>query len=954
MNDLTILSQALRHSRRTFLLRTASTVAFPLSLAACGGGDHDNTPAAGAGTGSGGTGGTGTGSGTTPIVALTQSKAKGTIALPAGSTVTIANVGNALSANAPAVDGSFDFVSAAESEMFAVAVGPGGKMVLCGLLQAGSATSSTQLSARSTAVCLAYTVLGVGVYLPSTQEQYVEAIQASPTLTVLETAVAAAIVARGEAWLDLTDPALKSALAAMQAALSPTALAGSATMASRSRSQSVAGPASEGAVHTQGMAIDKTARTSGIQVTGDGLGTITLTNSYRRRSYAYIDRVSYQDTYTGAITDSPAIVGTQPMKIDATKSITNTLVTLAQLYAGVKDFYDPVVYDSIPTPLAPSTAALTTYRVTSVGLGVTPGDLALLTADQRSGLLIVCAETFVLDIVVPIFAGILIPIKASSMASFTQTFGVSRFKDLISALAASDDILLNKIVAANRPLGEVLWDTLLTLINSDSFKNAILGFFEDLFTSLKPDADALEHSPINIGAKILLDSISAADLTAQAMDLIVVGLSYAFSDLADRFTIDVTKSQVRLNPQSPQLDPTLVLPTNFTLSVVDSDLTSDDLSYQWSCTCLFGDISDKVNSSTVNGTSFPSSFPNLAYVPRGQALGGDQDVLTGTVYKGHNITPGQASSRVPIGTVSSTISYSVPFTPSSTVLNFDQQQTFSAAISTTLLQSGRTLKYVWTVTGGNGSLAGASTQTTTDPQITYTAGHVSAGTDTLTLQVVDLLGVVLATGSAAVKVLGNIVVGIGPQNPTLAKGATQVFTAYTAGGTLPNGVNYRWQLMGGGSIGPSLVAVTTGPSITYTAAATGAGPDTLSVTVRDADNNALANATTTINIQSDWVGSFMGTLSGPGCLFSSEQIELDIASAGGNDLQVNVNSLPSDASPGGVSAGYLAIYMGGSASGNSIYGPADGNIVMTLQGDTITFTDTSIACHGAVVTRRNF
>ena len=882
MNDLTILARALRHSRRTFLLRTAGTVAFPLSLAACGGGgDYDNTQ--GAGTGAG-TGGTGTGT-TTPIVALTTSKAKGTFVLPAGATVTVASVQNAFGSSAPASDGSFDFTSVAESEMFAIAVGPGGKMVLSGLLQAGSANYTTQLSARSTAVCLAYTVLGVGVYLPSTQEQYLAAIQASPTLSVLEAAVSAALVARGEGWLDLTDPALKSALSAMQTALSPTALSSSTSMADRAHSESLAASGSDGRVTTEGMVIDKTARTSGIQITGDGVATITISNAYRRRSYAYVNRVSYQDTYTGAITDSPATVGIQPMKIDGTKGITNTLVTLAQLFAGVNDFYDPVVYPDIPTPIAPASAALTTYQVTSVGLGVSYGDLASLTADQHTGLRQVIAETVVFDIVVPIFCGILIPIAAAPIAAFIPTFGVSRLKDLITTLAASDDIFLNKIVAANRPLNEVLWDTLLTIVGSEQFKDALLGFFQDCIDALSAVSALPATNVVNIGAKALLDAISALDLSAQAFDLVVTGLSYAFSDLADQFTIDVTKSDVRLNPLNPTLDPAVLTQTNFTLSVVDSELTAADLSYQWNCTCLFGDISDGAQTNRTNGNSFPSSSGNIAYTPRGNAKGGDTELVSGTIYKGHVLTPGMQGSRLPIGTAFSTITYNAVISPSPVQLLVNTEQVFTAEMSATVLASGTALNYVWTVSGG-GTVGGAATLTTSTPSVTYKAGP-TATTDTLALVVTTLSGTVVTRASATIGVLGSVAAGIAPQNPQVPRSTVLNFVVSSAAGSFPSGTTFKWVLThtpdlfgrpqdigasGGGTIGvnvavlpsgvspgASVTVVTTSPTIGF--AANPFGPEafadtffwnpslTLTVSVLGAGGSVLTTSSTTIYTQ---------------------------------------------------------------------------------------------------------
>ena len=853
MNQLTILSQAISNGRRSFLLRSASTLAFPLALAGCGGGG-----------GSGGSNSTGTGGATTPpIVALTRSNAKGTLALPAGATVKVTSVENAFGSSAPAADGSFDFVSVAESEMFAVALGPGGKMVLCGLLQAGAA----QLSARSTAVCLAYTALGVGVYLPATQQQYLAAMQASPTLAGLEAAVAAAIVARGEAWLDLGDPALKSAVAALQQALSPTALGGASAAQARARILGATQPGSDGRAVRQGMVIDKTDRVSGLQLSGDGVGSITLTNYYRRRSYAYVERVSYKNTFDGAAIASLADVGAQPVKVDATKSITNTLVTLAQLLGGTNDFYDPVVYPGIATPIAPDNAALTSYRVTSVGLGVHLGDLALLTPVQHVGLLNVLAETFVLDIAVPIFCGILIPLRAAPMKTFVEELAVSGLKDMISTLAAADDFLFNKIVAANLPLKDVLWDALLQLVNSDSLKTAFLQFFQRIIDSLSVDGVLPRTNVVNVGAKALLDALSALDLAAQTMDMVAVGLSFAFSDLADRFAIDVTKSVVRINPLNPLIDNN-PQPTSFSLSVIGSDFAAGDLSYKWDTTNLFGDV----------GTS--SDLSVLHYSPKGNAKGGDQDVVTGTVFIGN------PSVRVPIGKATSTITYSTVITPSPLQLLINTRQTFTADISARLLASGTALRYVWTLTG-SGSIGGTAVVTTSTPAIDYTAPS-NAGTDSLALSVTDAAGTVITRGSVSITVLGSIAVGIAPQNPQVPRSTVLNFVVNPSGAPFPDGTTFKWVLTGnldlfghptdlggsgggligvsatppassGASVGNTMTVVTTRPAITF--AANPFGPEAvgdafswyprcvLTVSVLNASGNVLATSSTPIQTQ---------------------------------------------------------------------------------------------------------
>ena len=869
MNELTDLSRALLHSRRTFLLRTISTAAFPMSLAACGGGD-DNANSATATDDGGAT------------VTLTKTPAKGTIVMPAGATVQIASVTNAFGGSVPAPNGTFDFVSVAESTMLAIGTGPNGGAVLYGLVQDGAA----ELSPRSTAAVLAYHFLGVGVYVGDMQVAYLKAINASPSLDALQTAVAAAIVARGEGWLQTSDTALVAAISGVQKALSVNALI-TAQATSNGQADTPAGR-----VHALGIIQDKTERVSGLQVVNDGVGAFKISNYHRRRSYAYVDRVSYKTSFQAAPTDSQAAIGSQPTKVDATKAITNSLVTIAQYFAGTTDFYDPVVSGSFPTPLAPDSAVSTTYTMTSVGLGGSAGDLSLLSAAQQSGLLRVCAEAVLLDFIAPILSSILLPARdlhsggAFAPTTFAEAATSGLLKDVLDTVAAADDILhtkyLNPLASGARltsaDVADVIWDVLVLILSRDTLKNAILLFFQSLINQI----GGTPGDFINQGAKKLLDFTAGLDLGLQLMDTAVSGLQVATCDVADRFTLEVTKANVKLNPLNPTVDyPT---PVTFTLSVIDSDLApGTELSYTWNCSCAFGDISDSAGHvSTIDGTTFNSISPTLTYTPNTKhGRGGDQDVITGTVYVGPiNHRTGT------LGKASSTVTYDALITPSPVQLVINTQQTFTADMSTALVASGAALLYVWTLNGA-GSIGASSVVTTTTPSISYVA-PATTGADSLTLSVTNSAGTVIAKGSTNITVLGSVVAGIAPQNPQVPRSTVLNFVVNPLGASFPDGTTFKWVLTGnldlyghptdlggsgGGAIGvnisppatsgppmgTSMTVVTTRPSITF--AANPFGPEAIGdsfswyprcdlvVSVLGAGGTLLATSSTPIQTQ---------------------------------------------------------------------------------------------------------
>jgi hypothetical protein len=432
----------------------------------------------------------------------------------------------------------------------------------------------------------------------------------------------------------------------------------------------------------------------------------------------------------------------------AVKGITNAFVTLGQLFGGNLSFYQPVTTDAIAVPLAPTEAVSTHYTVTAVGLGAHDGDSASLTSEQELGLALVSAETVVLDLVVPIICGILIPtqkVAIDDWLDFKNGNGI--LKDLVGAIAASPDIVAKAKAGKSAEAG---WDALLFIVKSDTLKKALLEFVQIGAEVMFKDSAARKNPKfVSDGAKKVLDFISVVNVGFQAFDIAVIGLQIANCNRADQFAIDVTKSNVKLNPLDPGID--WPVQKAFTLSVIDADVASGSaLSYTWSCPCAWGDISDGMHTNAANGTSFDSSSPTLTYAPNSRhALGGEQEVITGIAYLG------QINNRVPLGQASTTITYNAPITPSRPSLTLGSQQVFTAGISASLPAS---LTYRWTLTGSNGSIGAQPVQTTSVPSIAYTAG-TTIGTDTLSLSVEDANGRVVTVGSTKIDVGVNPWVG---------------------------------------------------------------------------------------------------------------------------------------------------------------------------------------------------
>ena len=697
-------------NRRQFILASLAS-AGSILLAGCGGGGSGNSGQ--------------------QKIALTLLDGKGTIILPSGSSITISKVVNLFGTSAPRAAGAFDFPAVTGTPLLTMATGPTGKAVLYGFLQPGS----TQLSARSTAIVLAYYVLGVGAYPAEVQNLYLTAIARAATLTALENAVSAAIVARGEGWLDASDGALISALTAIQHELAAGTLA----------------PANKHA-SGRGVILDKTDRVSGLQVSADGAGSMNITNYYRRRSYLYVDRVSYKAKGSFDSIAFPAEIPPQPIKIIATKGVSNALADLGSLFAGQQAFYSPVVSGKISVPVAPDTAASTTYTATDVGIGVTAGDFAKLTQTQQDGWWDVTVQSILLDIVAPALAGIALPMLKGGIDTYVGFLGTTgALKDIVNALKTST-ASRDKANAGN--VSEVSWDTLLMIVKSDTLKNVFLQGLGDFILA---NFD-IPNAPFELNgalmvvtdrAKFIAESggkmlsfISTINIGFQMFDSITTGFQISYCNKADVFTVEVTNAIAKLNPNNTTAN-IIQVGIPFTATVTNADLAADSLlNYQWSCKCKFADISDGVKTNTTDGTSFPSNSKVLSYVPNGKAKGGDTETIQVDIYNG------SYNHGIAIGTAVSIVTFNTPITPANPSVAVKTTRTFTAIVSDVIATGA---SYEWTISGGNGSIGSSTVVVTTTPSIVYTAGTTS-GVDTLKVKVMDANGVVKTTGITSLTV----------------------------------------------------------------------------------------------------------------------------------------------------------------------------------------------------------
>lgn len=131
--------------------------------------------------------------------------------------------------------------------------------------------------------------------------------------------------------------------------------------------------------------------------------------------------------------------------------------------------------------------------------------------------------------------------------------------------------------------------------------------------------------------------------------------------------------------------------------------------------------------------------------------------------------------------------------------------------------------------------------------ITWAKGSIKVTRPTADLgqlQVVSPTGLLSNT-----RVYESLSIALAPLAPTLDVGGQRSFTvSATHGDTLPSGGSYLWTVSGS-SGGHVSAATTSSPGVTYTAGTVG-GTDTLSVEVYDASSTLVAQASTSITVNS--------------------------------------------------------------------------------------------------------
>lgn len=383
------------------------------------------------------------------------------------------------------------------------------------------------------------------------------------------------------------------------------------------------------------LLVDPTGSKSGLVLNSDkGVNSIYFANSYRRTSYAFIDRLSVIDD-EGTETPSPATL--TDFEIPSVQALGSTTSTAIDILFGRMAF-EEITTDWTQLPMVEG-AAKTRYRVCVVGPGMMQGALAQLTAAEVSKQQYVTQQFVVRDLFLPMVLNILVPNSSlDEMLGFVG--GGDVVGDFIAIMGQNVPGIWDRAYSGD--VKGAVSDALSTFISSSTFRNIVC----DMLLQRIQDRAGFEVAQTAAkNATSLLNVMKVSDLLLQSFDSSTVGYSIAQSSMADIWTVDVTEPEVKLLPATSSIDNGETVE----LSVSAPELSGAGLNlvYEWSNSASYGNIADGIEGHVDN---FDSTQSSVTYTAKNTGEG--TDTITVSVY--YLDGPAQ-SERVLIGTATATV-----------------------------------------------------------------------------------------------------------------------------------------------------------------------------------------------------------------------------------------------------------------------------------------------------------
>ena len=528
--------------------------------------------------------------------AMPVTSMSGRVVLPSGSLLSVdgLKVVDGVAEATVLADGAFSISRtgfAADGAQLVMVIGPTDKPVLAGYLDSTHAT----VSARTTAEFLAWFATGCFLLPYESQPQALQALRDADLLEAIEAAIVFELATNPEA-LAGPSPAIEAALAGF------VRLVQNVPDTTNVQSPLVlVNPAQE----RSGVRIDQPS----------GINTIQLVNSYRRRGYVFLERVSYVDA-NDQVVEAPEPIADHYLA--ASTGLNGAIGTFVDIFNG-NYAYTPTADEVISLALVDG-AKKTTFRVSVVGLGAHLGDFDRLTDEQKDKAEWVWYVTGFWDVLLPLTVNVIMPVATYSGADgilddVATSDIIGDVLNIVSTIPGAKDALL----AGNlKDFVHIVFATVTT--GNAQLQKRLVGAAIDFVFQLQlaevvSDEQVMAFNRALGYAGQILNGLNVVNILTGAADFGVVATHVGMSDLGDIWTVDATLPKVKLEPASTTLQ--LTESTKLKAVVVEATGSGEapTLAYRWTHSGSGGSIQDEHGHS---GSEFDSSDATVTFVADGE------------------------------------------------------------------------------------------------------------------------------------------------------------------------------------------------------------------------------------------------------------------------------------------------------------------------------------------------
>ena len=514
----------------------------------------------------------------------------------------------------------------------AVVMSPAGTPMMLGWLDNDHST----LSALTTADVLAYFALSGGTPLTKADfHAFVTTIATAPGIATFETTLQSLLAANPEY---LASPNMDVAHALSDFVQPLLAAARPAAVRKAMATQPVLIGADLGT--QSGLTFNSILPSNGY-----------LQNTYRRRAFAYVDRVSF--TKDGVETAAAAAVTNfeVPPVSGVNGGVFGTVNDIVNAYYGLQQTaYGPVAVPDATTgfPLALVDGSDSTkFQITVVGAGAFDGVKANLTDVQSAQLTEVALRSFANDLLVPFMAN---AVLGSGAIDFTSGVGAEAAKKAFLVDMAGSIVTDLVAVAPTVPglVDQIRKGEWQQAMQTLAASNALRTFLKNAFDSANKAVVAAYPDTTN---KLLGDSSKAVDFfkgfdavvnatggVLQLIDAAAFSTNFAQSNQADQWTVTVKATDATLSPASSTINPG----ASATLTAgIRALALPDGYSYFYATSGKGGTLSQNGAGTQTGALSFCSSNKTVNYVANGTVTNGVTDTVTVEIYDAANCATGK-------------------------------------------------------------------------------------------------------------------------------------------------------------------------------------------------------------------------------------------------------------------------------------------------------------------------